>query len=89
MQNKSDKTTVEAMRKIIASNANIAPVELSVDMGNEFGHRFVQYATDLGIQLRVKDPAQLNALSGIDRAQQTIKQILRGIQGDGGWESNI
>ena len=89
MSDKTDAEAKDAMRKIIQNNNNIAPKEISVDLGNEWGPRFTQYLEDKGTKLRKKDPQQINALAGVDRTQQSIKSILKNIQGNDGWSKHI
>ena len=89
MQDKTDAETKSAMRKIIHNNDNIAPKEISVDLGREFGPKFQQYLEDKGTKIRKKDPQQINSIAGVDRAQQSIKSILKNIQGNEGWGKHI
>ena len=84
MQDKTDAQAKDAMRKIIQNSNHITPKEISTDLGNEFGPRFTQYLEDKGAKIRKKDPQQVNALAGVDRTQQSIKSILKNIQGDEG-----
>ena len=88
MGSKTDAETKNAMRKIIAKNGT-APKEVSVDLGNEFGPTFQAFLEDQGVTIRKKDPQQVNALAGIDRTQQSIKSILKNIQGNDGWAKHI
>ena len=88
MQDKSDAETKDAMRKVLSSNGT-AFKEISVDLGREFGPGFEELMQDRGIVVRRKDPQQINAIAGVDRAQQSIKSILKNIQGDGGWAKGI
>ena len=89
MAEKTDAEAKSAMRKILTQNENVAPKEVSVDLGREFGPSFQQFLEDKGVVLRKKDPQQVNTLAGVDRAQQSIKGILKNIQGSGGWAKHI
>ena len=84
MQDKTDAETRNAMRKILSANGTPFK-EISVDLGNEFGPSFEALMRDRGIVVRRKDPQQVNAIAAVDRAQQSLKSILKNIQGDGGW----
>jgi hypothetical protein len=77
MSDKTDKETKDAMRRIIRNNNNVAPNEISVDLGREFGPLFTQYLEDQGTQIRRKDPQAVNSIAGVDRTQQSIKGILK------------
>ena len=88
MQDKTDAQTRDAMRKILTANGTPFK-EISVDLGREFSGGFEQLMKDRGIIVRKKDPQQINAIAGVDRAQQSIKSILKNIQGDGGWAKSI
>ena len=79
MTEKTDAEAKSAMRKILAQNDNVAPKEVSVDLGREFGPSFQQFLEDKGVVVRKKDPQQVNTLAGVDRAQQSIKSILKHI----------
>ena len=41
------------------------------------------------ITLRTKDPQQVNSIATVDRAIQSVKSILKNIQGDGGWAKSL
>ncbi len=41
------------------------------------------------ITLRTKDPQQVNSIAMVDRAIQSVKAILKNIQGDGGWAKSL
>ena len=88
MQDKTDTQTRDAMRKILAANGTPFK-EVSVDLGNEFGPSFEQLMRDRGIVVRRKDPEQVNAIAAVDRAQQSLKNILKNIQGEGGWAKSM
>ena len=46
MMGKTDAETKDAMRKIIASNGGVAPKEVSVDLGREFGPSFESFLNE-------------------------------------------
>ena len=89
MMGKTDAETKSAMVRIIASNGGVFPHEISVDLGNEFGASFESYLKDQGVAIRKKDPQQINSIAAVDRAQQSVKSILKNIQGEGGWAKSI
>jgi len=89
MPNKTDAAIKKAMRKIIAANDGIFMHEVSADLGREFGPRSEHYLRKHGVAVREKDPQQVNSIVGIDRAQQSVKAILKNIQGDKGWAKSI
>ena len=88
MQGKTDAETRDAMRKILTANGT-AFKEISVDLGREFGPAFEELMKDRGVVVRKKDPQQVSAIAAVDRAQQSLKSILKNIQGDGGWARSI
>ena len=44
---------------------------------------------DTGIVVRKKDPQQVNSIAAVDRAMQSVKSILKNVQGDGGLAKGI
>ena len=88
MGDKTDAAAKEAMRKVIRSNG-VAPKEVSCDLGREFSGQFTAYLEDLGCVVRRKNPQQVNSIAAVDRMQQTIKGILKSIQGEDGWAKHI
>ena len=88
MRDKTDAAAKEAMRKVIRANG-VAPKEVSCDLGREFSGQFTAYLEDLGVALRRKNPQQVNSIAAVDRMQQTVKGILKNIQGEDGWAKHI
>ena len=80
MTEKSPEAALAAYRRIIASNRNQHPKEVSSDLGNEFSGVFAAYLEDNGTANRKKDPQSVNSIAVVDRAQQSVKKILAGLQ---------
>jgi hypothetical protein len=90
MTQKSDTQAASAMRKILHSNEGEDPKELSVDLGREWaGPAFKELMQRKGIVVRTKDPQQVNSIAVVDRAMQSVKAILKNIQGDHGWAKSL
>ena len=89
MSTKEDSATLAAYRRVISRNGGKHPLEVSVDLGREFGPTFEAYLKDNGTVLRKKDPISINTLASIDRAQQSLKKIIANLQAstDVGWAS--
>ena len=76
MKDKRAETTLAAFMKIIADNGALFK-EISCDMGNEF-NLVEKYLQDKESVLRRKPPAQINAISVVDRFIGKLKVILSG-----------
>ena len=89
LTDKTDAQVLAAYRRIIGRNNNVHPKEVSVDLGTEFGPSFTAYLLDNGTANRKKDPQSVNSIAVVDRAQQSIKQILANLQvnNDAPWSS--
>ena len=88
MKDNKDINTKEAMRKIVVA-AGAAPHEISVDLGNEFGPSWQAYMQDQGAVVRKKHKEDTNAIAAVDRMQQSLKGILKSIQGADGWAKHL
>ena len=80
MKDKSDAEALRAYRRIVASNDNTSPKELSTDLGKEWGPTLQQYLNDQGTAHRQKDPEQINSIAAVDRGIQSTKQIMGNLQ---------
>jgi len=93
LTDRTDVQVVAALRKVVRRNSGAAPLEISSDGGGEFsGPRLTAYLTDTGITNRKADKSSgINSLSGIDRAQQSLKQIIGNLQSgsDAPWSTLV
>ena len=77
MKSKNADDTLDAFKKIIRSNGDVMPKEITVDLGNEYA-LLESYIKERGGVLRRKSLETPNTLLFVDSTIGTLKRILSG-----------